>query len=89
MTVDSAVQLFGTAIFVLAKVVGPMLIASLVVGVIVGILQAATQINEASISFVVKLVAVGVTVIAIGPWAMRQLVDYTARTIGSIATIAQ
>ena len=89
MTVDGAVVLLQNAFIIIAKVAGPLLLAALIMGLIVGILQAATQVNEASISFVIKLIAVGLTFIALGSWTLRQLVDYTSRTIGSISEVVR
>lgn len=87
MTPDGAVDLFVAACLVWIKVAGPMLLAALVMGLIVGVLQAATQINEASVSFLAKLIAMGITLVALGSWSMRTLVDYTQRTIASIADV--
>jgi flagellar biosynthetic protein FliQ len=89
MTIDGAVELFKNAIFVAAMVAGPALLVALVMGLIVGVLQAATQVNEASISFVVKLLAVGATFAVLGSWSMQKLVDYTGRTIASIANVTR
>lgn len=89
MTTDGAVELFRNAMIVAAKVAGPMLFAALLVGLVVGVLQAATQVNEASISFVSKLLAIGVAFAVLGPWAVRQLVDYTSRTIASIEDVVR
>ena len=89
MSTDGAIELIVNALFVWGKVAGPMLVAALMVGVVVGVLQAATQVNEASISFVTKLVAMGVTVLALGPWTMRTLVEYTGRTISSISDVVR
>lgn len=89
MTVDGATELFVKALLVAAKVAGPALLVTLIVGLIIGVLQAATQVNEASISFVAKLVFVMATVVILGSWSLRQLVDYATRTIGSIADIVR
>jgi flagellar biosynthetic protein FliQ len=89
VTTDGAVELFRNAIMVAALVGGPPLLAALLVGLIVGVLQAATQVNEASISFVSKLLAVGLTFAVLGSWTMKQLVDYTSRTISSIADVTR
>ncbi len=89
MTTDGAVELFRNAIMIAALVGGPPLLAALLVGLIVGVLQAATQVNEASISFVSKLLAVGLTFAVLGSWTMKQLVDYTARTISSISDVTR
>ena len=59
------------------------------VGLVVGVLQAATQVNEASISFVAKLLAVGAVLVVMGSWSMQKLVDYTGRTIASIANVTR
>jgi flagellar biosynthetic protein FliQ len=66
-----------------------MLLGTLVVGIGVGVLQAATQINEASIGFLAKLIVLAVTLAALGSWSMQNLVDYTHRTIGSIADVVR
>ena len=89
MTIDGAIDLIVEALMTWGKIAGPMLVAALLVGVIVGVLQAATQVNEASISFLTKLAAMGLTVLALGSWTMQTLVDYTTRTIASIADVVR
>lgn len=89
MTTDGAVELFRNAFMVAAMVAGPALLAALLVGLVVGVLQAATQVNEASISFVSKLLVVGLTMGVLGSWTMKQLVDYTGRTLSSISEVTR
>ena len=89
MTTDGAVELFRNAIYICCLISGPALFAALVAGLIVGILQAATQVNEASISFVAKLLAVGVTFAVLGSWSMDQLAEYTTRAIHNIADVTR
>jgi len=89
MTSDGAIELLLGVIMAWMAMAGPMLLAALVVGVFVGVLQAATQINEASISFLTKLIAVGAVLILLGSWSARQLVEYTTRTISSIADVVK
>ena len=89
MTTDYAIELLRGVLIVSAKTAGPMLLVALVVGLLVGILQAATQVNEASISFVTKLIAMGFAFVAIGGWTVRQLIEFTAQTMGSIANVVQ
>jgi flagellar biosynthetic protein FliQ len=55
----------------------PVLLASLVVGVVVSLLQAVTQINEMTLSFLPKVAAVGGVLLALMPWMVRMMVDYT------------
>ena len=89
MTTDGAIELIRNAMLMAAKTAGPMLLVALAVGLLVGVLQAATQINEQSISFVTKLVAVGITLIVVGSWTLRGLVDYTSRSFTSIADVVR
>ena len=71
-------------LYLLLMVAAPILITVLVVGLVVSMFQAATQINEATLSFVPKIVA-AVAVLAIaGPWMMTTLVEYLQRTLQSI-----
>jgi flagellar biosynthetic protein FliQ len=62
----------------------PLFIAALVTGLIVSIFQAATQINEATLSFVPKLVAIFITLILAGPWMITMMTDYMRRLFESI-----
>ncbi len=89
MTIDGATDLFVRALIVGAKVAGPALLVTLVVGLLIGVLQAATQVNEASVSFVAKLVAIAATVMLLGSWSLQQLVEFTSRSIGAIAQVVR
>ena len=62
----------------------PMLIAAMVIGLLISIFQAATQINEMTLSFVPKLVAIFVTLVLAGPWMITVLTDFMRRLIESI-----
>jgi len=89
MTTDGAIELIRNMLLVIAQVAGPALLSALVVGLLVGVLQTATQVNEASISFVTKLLGVTVALIAGGPYVLAKLIDYTRNTIGSITEIVR
>ena len=71
-------------LYVLLMVSAPILIAVLVVGLVVSVFQAATQINEATLSFVPKIVAAVAVLAFAGPWMMSTLVEYLQRTLQSI-----
>ena len=71
-------------LLLLLMVSAPILVAVLVVGLIVSVFQAATQINEATLSFVPKIVAAVVVLAVAGPWMMTTLVEYLQRTLQSI-----
>jgi flagellar biosynthetic protein FliQ len=66
-----------------------MLIAALVIGLIISIFQAATQINEQTMTFIPKIVAVFVTLLIFGPWMMELLVTFTTGIITQIATVGK
>ena len=89
MTPDAVNDLIVKALIVAMKVAVPALLVTLLVGLVIGVLQAATQINEASISFVGKLIAIMGTLLVLGSWSLRQLMEYTSRTIASIADIVR
>ncbi len=65
----------------------PPLLAALVVGLLISLFQAATQINEMTLSFIPKLLALVMVMLVAGPWMMTQLVDYTRRLYESIPTL--
>jgi flagellar biosynthetic protein FliQ len=70
--------------YMLLMVSAPILITVLVVGLVVSVFQAATQINEATLSFVPKIVAAVAVLAFAGPWMMTTLVEYLQRTLQSI-----
>ena len=71
-------------LYMLMLVSAPILIVVLLVGVVISVIQAATQINEATLSFVPKVIAAVLTLAAVGPWMMTELVEYIQRTLQSI-----
>ena len=71
-------------LWVLLMVSAPVLLVVLVVGLIVSVFQAATQINEATLSFVPKIIAAVVVLAVAGPWMMTTLVEYLQRTLQAI-----
>jgi flagellar biosynthetic protein FliQ len=86
---DHALELFSTLLQVAIFVSGPILMASLVAGVLVGVMQAATQINEASVSFIVKVGAVMMVLLAIGPALAARMIMYTRDSIASIEHVVR
>ncbi len=65
----------------------PLLLVALAIGLLVGILQAATQINEMTLSFIPKLIGMAVALLVAGPWMLRELVSYTRTLIESIPSL--
>jgi flagellar biosynthetic protein FliQ len=65
----------------------PLLLVALVTGLIVGAFQAATQINEQTLSFIPKLLAMALAVVVAGPWMLKVLISYTRELFESIPTL--
>ena len=84
MTPATVMEIGRQAIEVTVFVAAPMLVAALVVGLIISIFQAATQINEATLQFVPKLVVMFLVLLLTGPWMLQYLVDYIQRLFSSI-----
>ncbi len=87
MTPDTVVTIVRQALEVAMLAAGPLLLASLVTGLLVSIFQAATQINEMTLSFIPKLLIMFVVLVVTGPWTLQLLVDYVTRLIGSIPSL--
>ena len=87
MNSQTVLNLGQAALEVMLMVSGPLLVVALVVGLLVSILQAATQINEMTLSFIPKILAIFATLLLLGPWMLSTLVDYTQRLIMSIPNV--
>jgi flagellar biosynthesis protein FliQ len=87
MNPQSVITLGQQGMEVMLVVGAPLLLAALVTGLLVSIFQAATQINEATLSFLPKFLAVLATLVIAGPWMIQLLVDYIQRLYTSIPTI--
>ena len=84
MDADSVVNIGRQAMEVTILLAAPILLASLAVGLIIAMFQAATQINEMTLSFVPKLMVVAVVMMSAGPWMLRQITGFTQRLVESI-----
>lgn len=71
-------------IFLVLEIVGPILIVGMVVGLIINILQATTQIQEQTLSFIPKIAAVIVVLFLAGPWMLSLITDFTAHILGNL-----
>ncbi len=84
MDVDSVMEIGRQAMWISMLLTVPLLGASLIVGLVVAIFQAATSINEMTLTFVPKLVTIGAVLTLAGHWMLTQLTDYTIRLIQNI-----
>ncbi|HVN98916.1 MAG TPA: flagellar biosynthesis protein FliQ [Steroidobacteraceae bacterium] len=87
MTPESVMTIGQHALEMTMLLAAPLLLVALAVGLLVGIFQAATQINEMTLSFIPKLIAIAVALMVAGPWMLRELIGYTRGLIESIPSL--
>jgi len=84
---NTVVTLIGQAILLVAKLAGPILAATLVVGLVVSLFQAVTSVQEFTLTFLPKLVVVALILTLAGHWMVAELVDFTEQLYGSIPAL--
>ncbi len=87
MSPDTVMSLGSRALEITLMLAGPLLLVALLTGLIVGAFQAATQINEQTLSFIPKLLAMAVALVVAGPWMLKVLVSYTRELFESIPSL--
>ena len=87
MTPEMVMDLAHNTLLVTTMIAAPLLVMALITGLLIGMLQAATQINESTLSFIPKLLLLVLTLFATGPWILRVLVDFTHDLYTSIPTV--
>jgi flagellar biosynthetic protein FliQ len=86
VTPEYVMDLAHSTLLVTSMIAAPMLLIALITGLVIGMLQAATQINEATLSFIPKLLLLVLTLFVAGPWILRVLIDFTHDLYASIPT---
>lgn len=87
MTPTAVIEIGRQALEITLLVSAPLFIAALATGLLISIFQAATQINEATLSFVPKVIVMFITLIVAGPWMLTLLTDYIQRLYSSIPSM--
>ena len=87
MTPETVLTIGAQALQLVLMLAAPLLLTALTVGVVVGVFQAATQINEQTLSFIPKLIALGVALLVFGSWQLVTLVDFTRAIFQRIPTL--
>lgn len=85
MTPETALEISRQAILMVLTVAGPFLAASMLVGLAVSLVQAATQVHEATLSFVPKILAIFAMLLGLGGFMIQELVEFTARLFAMIS----
>lgn len=87
MTPETVLTIGSQALQLVLMLAAPLLLTALAIGVVIGVFQAATQINEQTLSFIPKLAACAAVIVIAGPWMLGLLVEYTKRLFESIPSL--
>ncbi|HEX4024325.1 MAG TPA: flagellar biosynthesis protein FliQ [Steroidobacteraceae bacterium] len=87
MTPETVMTIGQRALEMALMLAAPLLLAALVIGLLVSVFQAATQINEMTLSFIPKLLGIAAVMVIAGPWMLKELIGYTRVLIQSIPSL--
>ena len=79
MTPDTVIDLSQQVLYLIAMITAPMLLSALAIGLLIGMFQAATSINEQTLSFIPKLMILLLSILIAGPWMLNLLLNFTRR----------
>jgi flagellar biosynthesis protein FliQ len=86
VTADFATQLLGQTLFMAVIIAGPVLLITMGVGLLISLFQVITQLQEMTLTFVPKLIAVVAALVLLGPWMLKKLLGFASVLIGNIPT---
>lgn len=84
MTEGYVISLAQNAMSITLMIAGPVLIVSLIIGIVISLIQAATQINEVTLSFIPKIIGIGLVLMLLGSWMLQQLILFTSKILNSL-----
>jgi len=84
MNADTVIDLSQQALYIITMLAAPMLISALAIGLLIGMFQAATSINEMTLSFIPKLLVLVIAIMIAGPWMLELILNYTRNLYLSI-----
>ena len=87
MTQEIALEIFTGAIWLAFKLCAPLLVAAMIIGLVIAILQAATQVHEQTLTFAPKLIGITLALLALGPWMINETMDYLTMIFERIAEV--
>jgi len=87
MTPETVTTIGQQALWVTMLIAAPMLVSALAVGLLIGMFQAATQINEMTLSFIPKLLVLVISLVVAGPWMLSVIINYTRQLITQIPSL--
>ncbi len=89
MSEQVIIEYFGRAIYIILMTTAPMLISALLVGLIIAIFQATTQIQEQTLAFVPKIIVIFLMLLLLGPWIIGTLMDFTYLIFDGISQVTK
>ena len=89
MNIEQAIDILRGLITTVLMIIAPILIVAVVVGLVVSIIQSATSIQEQTLSFVPKLIAVALVLVLVSPWMLRNLMQFTTSHLTRMAEVAR
>ena len=87
MTPETVTTIGQQALWVTMMIAAPMLVSALAVGLLIGMIQAATQINEMTLSFIPKLLVLVISIVVAGPWMLSVIINFTRQLILQIPSL--
>jgi flagellar biosynthesis protein FliQ len=87
MSQTTTLTILERALWLIAELAGPIVLAALVVGVIISMIQAVTQVNEMTLSYVPKIIAIALVLVLAGPWMLQTLLNFTAQLFSDLPTL--
>jgi flagellar biosynthetic protein FliQ len=87
MTLSAGLDWFRTLMWTAALIATPVILTGLIVGLIMAVLQAATQVNDSALGFVPKAVASGIALVIAGPWMLAQLVEFATAALRAMGSV--
>ena len=87
MGADTVIALAEEGVYTLLIVVGPLMILALTVGLLVSIFQATTQIQEQTLAFIPKMIAVFIGIVFFGPWMLQRMIEFTINIFNNIPNV--
>lgn len=89
MTEDMIMKLAQDALKITALMSAPVLVSTLLIGLLISVFQALTQINEATLTFIPKMIVVAIVIVLAGPWMLDLMGNYTVNLFESISTVVR
>ncbi len=83
------ITLTQNAIVVMLALAGPVLLISLLIGTIISLIQAATQVNEVTMTFIPKIIGIGLVIVFLGSWMMQQIIVFTINIFNSLPSFVK